>query len=676
MKWSIGRKLSLGFGSLGAMLAVAVGVVWWQLGSVREVQTHLSGVSLPALESVAASRVGAARASAAMRGLLLQGDDPDVARVFKAEREEALKSLHDGRKGLEAAGADAGLASIRDDVQKLAAAVTALEGAHADMLRTMHTPDDHPARQKFMAEGVAAASETVAELTKLMDAEMARPVSAESRQRLRQLADARAATVRTRDAATRALLSGAKADVAQFEETSAAMTAAVATVTAPGGQTGQPDAALAAISQAAGRFVASAREAAAARQTDGWSKSLQVQAERAAPAARQIGEVLDRLSGTLTEGVEGEGAAALGAIRTSINTLLVLAAAVAVVSVFTTLTLARGLTGSITAVSRRAESVARGELFHPPLQPTTSDEVADLVSSVNAMSASLRELVSGLRTTSQGVAAAATQIAASAQETAGSMSQQTSQVQQVSAAVEEMSASVSEVATKAGEVSTSATQAGETASSGGAVVARSVNDMKEIAESVTGSAALISELGKRGEQIKAIVQVINDIADQTNLLALNAAIEAARAGEHGRGFAVVADEVRKLADRTTQATDEIAGSITAIGEQTGRAVQQIQAVHERVTKGVENASEAGRSLEEIKSGTGAVAGMVQSIAAAAREQAAAAEEISRTIQGVSAATREATAAADQSAKAATDLSGRAEELDALVRRFRTEMSAR
>ena len=179
----------------------------------------------------------------------------------------------------------------------------------------------------------------------------------------------------------------------------------------------------------------------------------------------------------------------------------------------------------------------------------------------------------------------------------------------------------------------------------------------------------MQELGKRGEQIGQVIEVINDIADQTNLLALNAAIEAARAGEHGRGFAVVADEVRKLADRTTQATEEVAQSITAIQQETDTAVQRMRAGPERVTQGVELAGRAGASLEEIVAGAGDVAGLVQSIAAAAEQQSSASEEVSRNVESITAVASQAAEGAQQSAAASAQLSGKAEQLQQLVGRF-------
>jgi methyl-accepting chemotaxis protein len=298
------------------------------------------------------------------------------------------------------------------------------------------------------------------------------------------------------------------------------------------------------------------------------------------------------------------------------------------------------------------------------------DEIGQLAKWFDAFVDNVHQIVRQVAGTTKDVAAAATQIAASAEQVAQGLKHQQDQTAQVSAAVEEMSQSVVEVAKKSAEASGTAQDSGKQAAGGGEVVQRTVTEIKAIASQVGESAVAVSNLGKRSEQIGQIIGVINDIADQTNLLALNAAIEAARAGEHGRGFAVVADEVRKLAERTTQATEEVAKSIREIQNETGVAVQKIQAGSASVNTGVQLAEEAGQSLRAIVASSTNVQSMVQSIAAAAEEQSAASEQIARSVEQINVASRESTEGSRQSAQAAAMLSQQAERLQSLVSRFK------
>jgi len=343
---------------------------------------------------------------------------------------------------------------------------------------------------------------------------------------------------------------------------------------------------------------------------------------------------------------------------------------VAVFVVVGALLFAINLTRPIKALLDRSLQIAKGDLTGEPLVVKSRDEIGQVTEATNQMSDSLRELVSEMAQSADNVAAAATEIAASSEEMAAGMDSQTQQITQISSAIEEMSASVIEVARKSSDASQASSDAGKVAENGGAVVKETINGMHAINDAVNASANSVKELGQLGEQIGEVIEVINDIADQTNLLALNAAIEAARAGEHGRGFAVVADEVRKLADRTTKATEEVAQSITAIQTGTVDAVQRMETGTTQVQVGVERASEAGENLEKIVASAQNVSAMIQSIAAAAEEQSAASEEVSKNAEQIAAVAQQAGEGAGQAAAAATDLSQKAEQMRTLVGRFR------
>ncbi len=306
------------------------------------------------------------------------------------------------------------------------------------------------------------------------------------------------------------------------------------------------------------------------------------------------------------------------------------------------------------------------------LNLTRGDEIGKLGHWFDVFLGNLHGIMCQVRDTTQVVASASTEIAASAEEMACGLQTQEQQTQQVAAAIEEMSQSVMEVAGKSADASAAAEESQHLAEQGGKIVSNTVSTMQGIESDVNESAATVNELGKRSQMIGEIIGVINDIADQTNLLALNAAIEAARAGEHGRGFAVVADEVRKLAERTQQATEEVSQSIRGIQSETDSAVQRIESSTGRVSKGVELATEAGSALSTIVRSSQSLQSMVQGIAAAANQQSAASGEIARAVEGINAVTRQSSEGASQAAQAAADLAHQSERLQSLVSRFRLD----
>jgi methyl-accepting chemotaxis protein len=298
------------------------------------------------------------------------------------------------------------------------------------------------------------------------------------------------------------------------------------------------------------------------------------------------------------------------------------------------------------------------------------DEIGQLAVCFNAFASRIHDVVMDITNAATKVADDAEVISDSSMQIAEGMRNQSMQVSQVSTAVEEVSCSVVEVARKSADASRMADQSGSTAKEGGEVVQVTIDGMRGIHEAVSSSATAVEELGKLGDEIGQVITVINDIADQTNLLALNAAIEAARAGEHGRGFAVVADEVRKLADRTTSATKEIANSITAIQGGTGHAVKQMESGIEQVNYGMEKAENAGESLSRIVTSAQEVSSVIQSIAAAAEQQSAASEEVARNIAEISHVTTETAGAAEQASEVARSLSTQASAMRKLTEQFK------
>lgn len=292
--------------------------------------------------------------------------------------------------------------------------------------------------------------------------------------------------------------------------------------------------------------------------------------------------------------------------------------------------------------------------------------------SINELAESFNSALVNVSQAVEATASASAQISASSEEMAAGAQEQSSQASEVAVAVEQMTKTIFETSQNSTQATEASKNAGRFAKEGGNVVAETIRGMEIISEVVNHSAKTVHDLGKSSDQIGEIVQVINDIADQTNLLALNAAIEAARAGEQGRGFAVVADEVRKLAERTTTATKEIAVMIKQIQKDTNEAVNSMQKGTSEVERGKVLAEKAGKSLEEIISGTQIVEDIINQVAAASEEQSATSDQISKNITSISNVTQESASGIEQIAKASEDLNHLTINLQELITQFKLE----
>ncbi len=304
------------------------------------------------------------------------------------------------------------------------------------------------------------------------------------------------------------------------------------------------------------------------------------------------------------------------------------------------------------------------------LDETTKDELAEISKYFNVFIGKLRLIVGQISSTSTQVASAASQLNSTATQIATGAEEVAAQAASVATAGEEMSATSGDIAQNCQMAVEGAQRASDKAQSGALVVEKTVSVMGQIALRVQESAKTVESLGARSDQIGAIIGTIEDIADQTNLLALNAAIEAARAGEQGRGFAVVADEVRALAERTTRATREIGEMIKAIQKETCEAVNAMEQGVQQVETGTREAAKSGQALEEILQYVNDVAMQISQVATAAEEQTATTGEISSNMHQITDVVLQTSLGAHESATAATQLNGNAEELQRLVRQFK------
>ncbi len=379
--------------------------------------------------------------------------------------------------------------------------------------------------------------------------------------------------------------------------------------------------------------------------------------------AQRIVDAADQAMAGATQAMQAQrrNAYLLLAVMTVLAVVLGLAAA---------LVISRMIVVPLRYTVQLAQRVADGDLSRTDAV-TRRDELGQLQQAMFAMTESLRNLIGRIGGGVGQIAAAAEQLSAVTAQTSAGVQKQREETDQVATAMHQMSATVQEVAQNAEQASSAARQADEQARQGDRVVKDAIGQIDSLSAEVEHSAQAIEELNTESGRIGSVLEVIRAVAEQTNLLALNAAIEAARAGEQGRGFAVVADEVRALARRTHDSTEEIEGLIGNLQRVAQKAVEQMQTSRNLTLRTVELAGEAGSALGRITESVSTIEQMNQQIAAASEEQSAVAENISQSVTRVRDIGEQSASGSEQTASASAELARLGVELQGLVARFRT-----
>ncbi|NMX65167.1 methyl-accepting chemotaxis protein [Pseudomonas sp. WS 5079] len=339
------------------------------------------------------------------------------------------------------------------------------------------------------------------------------------------------------------------------------------------------------------------------------------------------------------------------------------------VGIIAALVITRQITRPLQETLAVVERIASGDLSHN-IQVTRRDELGVLQQGIQRMGTTLRELISGIRDGVTQIASAAEELSAVTEQTSAGVNSQKIETDQVATAMHEMTATVQEVARNAEQASQAASAADGQAREGDKVVAEAIAQIERLADEVARSTDAMAHLQQESNKIGSVMDVIKAVAEQTNLLALNAAIEAARAGEAGRGFAVVADEVRGLAQRTQKSTEEIEGLVAGLQNGTQQVANVMNNSRSLTDSSVELTRKAGVSLENITRTVSNIQSMNQQIAAAAEQQSAVAEEISRSIVNVRDVSEQTATASDETAKSSVELARLGSQLQQMVSHFR------
>jgi methyl-accepting chemotaxis protein len=409
-------------------------------------------------------------------------------------------------------------------------------------------------------------------------------------------------------------------------------------------------------------FVTKMRQVSSLAQMGEQQLALGVIQKDIGPVHARLSEVFNTLVKINTDRVNSVAASAESTFERTLS--ITIAAALIGLAVIGVMgfTFGRAITGPLGSMQRAITRTANELDFTDTFKVRSNDEIGRTLQAYNDLLAKLRSSFGEIQAASSRMASITAEVNTSTREISENSQAQNDASSDMAAAIEELTVSISMVANQAQDASLHTQKSRDTADHGAEVILSTVRGIQTISESVRQTSTRIDALRNDSERISSVANIIKEIAEQTNLLALNAAIEAARAGEQGRGFAVVADEVRKLAERTSKSTQEISTLLAQMQGSAKQAVEAMSAAVHAVDLGVANAQLAGKSIEDIKEGSGTVVGAVEDITEAVREQSAATTAISQRIEQIAQMTERNSAAVRNTAEAVLRMSGMSREI--------------
>ncbi len=574
--------------------------------------------------------IGIQKSLAALRGYIILGKSPEKALQMKNARQQAWLNIDNALASFQTASTHWTVEKNTQRLKQLSNILAEFKSAQNEVERISHSAENIPSYQKFTKEATPKAELMLSALNQIIDEEERQPANKDRKVLLKQLADSRGSFSIALANIRAYLLSGDNSFTDLFAQKWTINQSSFEQIQQKQHLfTAQQQESWADYKSTRVQFAPLPEKIFALRAINSWNQANFLLGHKAAPKAQQALTILAAMRKSQDQ-LLSEDIALLHSKNSFIqNSIIAVIFISLLIGVACAITITRNILVRLNPVVVRAQEIANNNMTGSSLPEKGNDELSQLSCAMNKMTNVLNTLVGNTAKSMSDVAKGAEHI----QQANGTMyleiGSTAEQVSQISAAIEELSASTKDVATNCIEAADNAQSASALALSGGNLAEGTVSKMIEIKEAFTTSSSNISSLNAKSQEIEGIVSVIKGIADQTNLLALNAAIEAARAGEQGRGFAVVADEVRQLAHRTTEATAEVEQAILAINSETESAVKIIEQGTSKVNEGFEMTNNTQLALKDIIASAQEVASKIQTIATTAEQQSMVTEDVAK-----------------------------------------------